>query len=160
MIGMIAAVTSNGVIGVENKLPFNYPEDLKHFKKITNHSTVIMGRKTFESIGKALPNRRNIVISKKIFQLDNIEMCKSIDEAIKLSIRDNNVWFIGGASIYEAGMKYANKIILTITPDIELRTPSIKFPWINPTHFEYKGVSDINDSGTSLLKVATYNRIF
>lgn len=168
MIRMIAACTSNGVIGLSsnNSIPFNYPADMQHFKKMTTDSIVIMGRKTFESIGKPLPKRRNIVISKianDLGTLDNnsIEVFKSIDEALydinllnptivpsktfiktikdpDLDIKDvpvSDIWFIGGASIYQESMKYAEEIHLTITPDIINDKDVIRFPWINPNKF-------------------------
>lgn len=160
MIGMIAAVTQNGIIGVENKLPFDYPADMKHFRTTTANSIVIMGRKTFEGIGRPLPKRRNIIISNKISGVDGIEIVSSVDEAIDLTKDDTrDTWFIGGASIYEAGMEFSDKIVLTITPDIELRTPAVKFPWINPLHFKLRGISILNpmDEGT-ILHLATYER--
>lgn len=156
MIGMIAAVTENGVIGIDNHLPFYYPEDLKHFKEVTNNCVVIMGRKTYESIGKPLPNRRNIVIS-SVNRIDMVEVCSNLDEAIKLGTSDGrHVWLIGGASIYEKGMEYVKKIVLTITPDVELSVNAIKFPWINPRKFEVKTSKSIGNKG---LHVINYERI-
>lgn len=158
MIGMIAAVTQNGVIGVENKLPFDYPADMKHFRTTTANSIVIMGRKTFEGIGRPLPKRRNIVVSSK--PIDGVEVVASVDAAINLTKDDaRDIWFIGGASIYEAGMYFADKIVLTLTPDIELRTPAVKFPWINPRHFKLRGISILNPADDStILHLATYER--
>ncbi len=157
---MIAAVTQNGVIGVENKLPFDYPADMKHFRTTTANSIVIMGRKTFEGIGKPLPKRRNIVVSRVCNNGDGVEVVPSVDAAIDLVKDDTrDIWFIGGASIYEAGMWFADKIVLTITPDIETRTPAVKFPWINPKNFKLRGISILNpaDTGT-ILHLATYER--
>lgn len=158
MIGMIAAVTQNGVIGVENKLPFDYPADMKHFRTTTANSIVIMGRKTFEGIGRPLPKRRNIVIASSL--IDDVEVFTSVDAAIDF-VKDDprDIWFIGGASIYEAGMYFADKIVLTVTPDMETRTPAVKFPWINPLNFKLRGVSILNpqDDG-AILHLATYER--
>lgn len=161
MIGMIAAVTQNGVIGVENKLPFDYPADMKHFRTTTANSIVIMGRKTFEGIGRPLPKRRNIIISRdKKLPFIDIEIASSIKEAVDItSGTTKDIWFIGGANVYEAGMEFADKIVLTITPDIELRTPAVRFPWINPRNFKLRGISIINPEDTSTtLHLATYER--
>ena len=84
MIFLIAAKDKNNVIGINNSSPWHLPDDLKRFKKITDGNTVIMGRKTFESIGKPLPNRFNIVISKTLKQknFNNIIVCNSLSSAI------------------------------------------------------------------------------
>lgn len=157
MIGMIAAVTQNGVIGVENKLPFDYPADMKHFRKTTANSIVIMGRKTFEGIGRPLPKRRNIVVSSK--PVDGVEVVASVDAAIDLTKDDaRDIWFIGGASIYEAGMYFADKIVLTLTPDIELRTPAVKFPWINSVKFKVFEKRQLVP-GQDSLSLVTYKKV-
>lgn len=162
MIGMIAAVTVNGVIGVENKLPFDYPEDMKHFRTTTANSTVIMGRKTFEGIGRPLPKRRNIVISRTKVSMEGIETFDTLGGAIIDCLKQENqtpVWLIGGASIYEEGMQYAHKIVLTLTPDVELRTPAVRFPWINPSKFDLQDVKPLTEDVTmSPLLVVTYIR--
>ena len=84
ILSAIVAMSENNVIGLDNKLPLHIPEDLKHFKTITNGHPVIMGRKTFESIGKALPNRTNIVITRqKNYPTSGIIVASNLDEAIK-----------------------------------------------------------------------------
>ena len=173
MIGMIAIVTKNGVIGVDNKLPVDYPEDMKHFRKTTKGSIVIMGRKTFEDIGKPLPNRRNIVISSKAIDVPGIEVYSSVKEAMiiasampgvayfnKWGVQVDSstpIWFMGGASIYEAGMDYAEKILLTLAPEVELNPAAVKFPWINPQRFQLKDISPLTTD--SKLSIATYTKI-
>jgi dihydrofolate reductase len=162
MIGIIAAVTQNGVIGIDGKLPFNYPEDMKHFRKTTADSVVIMGRKTFESIGKPLPKRRNIVVSKiarglGILNTNGIEVAQDVHDALHTCINGpKDIWFIGGASIYEEAMKYADRIILTITPDYETSKNAIRFPWINPDMFKLMSVEPMTQDLPSTLRVATY----
>jgi dihydrofolate reductase len=159
MIGMIAAVTRNGVIGINNRLPFNYKEDLAHFKKVTTNTTVIMGRNTFESIGKPLPNRNNIIISNSIdFKLDNnLIIENSLESAIKIAKNYNNsIWLIGGASVYQKGMEVVDKIILTITPDYVDDVNSIKFPWINPMLFIQNEIEILSKDKN--LHVLTYTR--
>jgi dihydrofolate reductase len=154
MIGIIAAVTSNGVIGIDNKLPFNYPADLKHFKQTTENSTVIMGKNTFISIGKPLPKRHNIVISSSLDN-KNINRYTSLHDAL-LNVKTSDAWLIGGASIYEEGMQFADKIILTISPDIELHKNAIRFPWINPRKFAIKKTQILDLK--SNLYVITYEK--
>lgn len=114
MIAIIAAVSENGVIGVDNKLPWYIPDDLKRFKRLTNGNTVIMGRKTYESIGKPLPGRVNIVVSRnKDLQIPGCLVVNSIVQAIKKAGKDKDVFIIGGGEIYNSGFIYADKIYLT-----------------------------------------------
>jgi dihydrofolate reductase len=161
MIGMIAAVSMNGIIGIDGKIPWDYPADMKHFRETTANSIVIMGRKTFEGIGRPLPKRRNIVVSSSLsLSTEGVELVPSVAHAIDLTQGDTrDIWFIGGASIYEAGMYFADKIVLTLTPDIELRTPAVKFPWISPRNFNLKGISILNpEDPSTTLYLATYER--
>lgn len=157
MIKIIAATSSNGVIGLSasNSIPFHYPIDMQHFKKMTTGNIVVMGRKTFESIGKPLPNRENIVISKfgkELGQLNIPEIktfgnIENFFENEKLIIRDTpkDIWFIGGASIYQEGMEYADEIHLTITPDKIIDKDTIKFPWINPLIFSVNSIKQLSN---------------
>ncbi len=156
-IGMIAAVTQNGVIGIENKIPFDYKEDLKFFKHKTTGSTVIMGRKTFEGIGRPLPNRDNFVITSGTIEREGITTFTSLDDAILHADKEKDIWLIGGSKIYEAGMVFADRIVLTITPDVEEREPAIRFPWINPSKFKLKDMLPMSPG--SPLTVAFYVRL-
>jgi dihydrofolate reductase len=150
MIRMIAACSSNGVIGVNNSIPFHYSEDLKHFKKSTQNGTVIMGRKTFESMGsKILPNRRNIVITTS--SDIKVENYTSLNQALEATHEEDNIWLIGGASIYQAGMQIADEIVLTITPDVILQENCVKFPWINPLKFSIVETKTLGDNGLSIV---------
>jgi dihydrofolate reductase len=159
MIGIIAAVSQNGIIGIENKLPFNYPEDMAHFKQTTLNSTIIMGRNTFESIGKPLSKRKNIVITSKKISIPNIITFDSIEGALQ---NENNVWFIGGAQIYEEAMAYADTILLTIMPDIIKSINTVKFPLINPTIFELNNINFLKlqtkQHDVDQLSLCTYKR--
>jgi len=175
MIGIIAAVSQNGVIGVDNKLPFDYPADMKHFRTTTANSNVIFGRKTFESIGRALPKRRNIVISKVKVGAEGIETFPSISAALEQIKADEdkaqamfvgasgtlvqltNTWFCGGASIYEEGMNYAHTIHLTVTPDVITRSDAVRFPWINPRKFEIESWKQLTP-GDDTLRLYVYQR--
>lgn len=113
-LSLIVAVASNGVIGRANALPWRLPEDLAYFKRITGGHTVIMGRKTFESIGKALPNRRNIVVSGNTSDFpEGIESAASFEEALALSGADPEVFIIGGAKLYRASIERADRLLVT-----------------------------------------------
>lgn len=159
MIGIIAAVTQNDVIGIDGKLPFDYPEDMAHFKKMTLNSIVIMGRITFEGIGKPLPKRTNIVISSKKINNERILTYPSVDEAMyseTILRSDANIWFIGGNRIYAEGMKYTDSLWLTRTPEIELSPHAIKFPSFNKEEFK---LTDVTSFDNSPLFLERYERI-
>jgi dihydrofolate reductase len=159
---MIAAVSSNGVIGIENKLPFDYPADMKHFRAKTLNTTIIMGRNTFEGIGRALPKRRNIVITSRKLDVEGIECFESISKFMEHNELDSthvpqDMWFVGGARIYEEGMNWATSIHLTVTPDIIDHPQSIKFPWINPLKFKELVQQNLVE-GDDTLKYVIYKR--
>ena len=114
IISLIAAMGKNRVIGKNNSLPWHLPAEMKFFKETTKNKPVIMGRKTFESIGKPLPNRKNIIITRdQNFMADGCTVVNSVDEALKES-EGNEVMIIGGAQIYKEFLSKANKIYLTI----------------------------------------------
>jgi dihydrofolate reductase len=114
MINIIVAMDKNRVIGKDNKLPWHISDDLKNFKKLTTGNTVIMGRRTFESIGKPLPNRYNIVISTSLSPTNGVDICKSFDEAImKAKSYGKDIFIIGGATVYEQGIQYADKMYIS-----------------------------------------------
>jgi dihydrofolate reductase len=113
MISIIAAVADNNVIGGNNKLLWRLPADLKRFKQLTLGHPVIMGRKTFESIGKPLPGRENVVITRNPdFKAEGITIVRSLDEVLK-KFSGQDVFIIGGAEIYAQSMSLADKIFLT-----------------------------------------------
>lgn len=100
-------------IGIDNKLPWHLPEDMAHFKRTTSGHAVIMGRKTFESIGRPLPNRRNIVITRNPeWQHEGVEAVTSVDTAIAL-LGDEEAFVIGGAQIYTEALSRTSKLIVT-----------------------------------------------
>ncbi|MBI2651821.1 type 3 dihydrofolate reductase [Candidatus Woesearchaeota archaeon] len=117
IISLIAAMGKNRVIGKNNSLPWKLPADMEYFKKLTKGKPVIMGRKTFESMGKALPNRINIIItSNKNYKAKDCVIVHSIKEALKSAGNKNNeeAMVIGGAKIYEEFLPIANKVYLTV----------------------------------------------
>ncbi|HMM04932.1 MULTISPECIES: dihydrofolate reductase [unclassified Dysgonomonas] len=112
---IIVATDEENAIGKDNNLLCHLPNDLKYFKKITDGHPVIMGRKTFESLPKgALPNRRNIVITRnKELHFDRCEMCSSVEEAVALCKDEPEIFFIGGGSVYKEVIDVADKLYLT-----------------------------------------------
>lgn len=120
MLYHVVAVSRNGVIGKDGKLPWHFSADLKFFKNLTTGHTVIMGRKTFDSIGKPLPNRRNIVISRSApASVPGVEFAAGIEEAVKLA-QEGDTFIIGGASIYKETLDLVDGIYLTqIAADYE-----------------------------------------
>lgn len=114
MITIIAAIAENNALGKDNQLIWHLPADLKRFKKVTLGHHIIMGRKTFESLGKPLPNRTTIIISRnKNYTKKNCIVVNSLDEAIKASKDDKNPYILGGAQIYKQAMPIADKLDIT-----------------------------------------------
>lgn len=114
MISLIVAMDKNRLIGKENGLPWHLPADFKHFKEVTMGKPIIMGRKTFESIGKPLPGRKNIVISRKGFSANGVTVVNSIEQALREVENAEEVMIIGGASFYEQMIDKADRIYLTL----------------------------------------------
>ena len=114
MISLIVAMTKKRVIGNKNQLPWHISDDLKNFKKLTTGQVVIMGRKTFESIGKPLPNRHNIVISHSGFSFSGVEVCSTIQQGLeKAKSLNKDVFVIGGASIYQQTLPLVEKMYIS-----------------------------------------------
>ena len=133
MKGILVAVSPEGIIGKDNAIPWHYSADLKRFKRLTTGNTIIMGRKTWESLPiKPLPNRRNIVITRS--SIKDIECFQSIDDALQTC--EGDVWFIGGAGIYEEAMQKADIIDMTLVPDSVSGEDCIYFPKIDKSWIE------------------------
>jgi len=115
MIALVVAMAENNVIGKNNQLIWHLPADLKHFKNLTTGHPIIMGRKTFESIGKPLPSRTNIVITRQEdFKPEGVLVAHSLNEGLMLAQQlDANIFVIGGAEIYKQAMFLADTIYLT-----------------------------------------------
>lgn len=113
-ISMIAAMANNRVIGKDNDMPWHLPADLAHFKKVTLGKPVIMGRKTFDSIGRPLPGRMNIVITRNTdWQHDNVTTVASPEQALELVSEHEEVMIIGGGNIYNQFLPLAQRLYLT-----------------------------------------------
>ncbi len=117
IVSLIAAMSENRVIGKDNELPWHISEDLKRFKRITVGHTVIMGRKTYESIGKILPNRTNIIMTRDPdYEVEDAIVARSLDEAIRRS-KGEEVFVIGGEEIYRMAIERADRLYLTMIHD-------------------------------------------
>lgn len=125
VLSMIVAKARNGVIGRDNKMPWHLPEDLKYFKRVTMGKPVIMGRKTYQSIGRALPGRLNIVITQNPdFSAEDVRVAASVEEAIVLAQQAGGaveeVMIIGGAQVYRQALARADRLYITeVDVDIE-----------------------------------------
>ena len=116
MLSIIVAVADNNVIGKDNKLIWHLPEDLKRFKRLTTGHTIIMGRKTFESLGRVLPNRKHVILCNDMemnIENENVEVLEDISMLKKYRDSEEENFIIGGATIYKLLMPYANKLYLT-----------------------------------------------
>ncbi|WP_428330676.1 dihydrofolate reductase [Mucilaginibacter sp.] len=111
---IVVAISENHAIGKDNKLLWYLPNDLKHFKDITSGHTVIMGRKTYESVGKPLPKRRNIIVTRQNIHIEGCEVVSSIEAAVALCKHEAEAFIVGGAEIYKQAMHLTDRIYLTI----------------------------------------------
>ncbi|ADU31667.1 dihydrofolate reductase [Evansella cellulosilytica] len=138
MISMIAAMGKNREIGLNGEMPWHLPNDLKFFKKTTSGHSVLMGRKTYESIGRPLPNRRNLVVTRsESFHADGVEVLHSLDDVKPLVNSEEEFFVIGGATLYEQLMPIAKRLYITsINAEFEADT---YFPAID--EIEWKIVS-------------------
>ncbi len=118
MISIIAAIAKNRAIGNDNKLLYWLPNDLKRFKALTTGHTIIMGRKTFDSLPKgALPNRRNVVVSRSLKTIAGCDVYQSLDNALQNCSADEDIYIIGGASVYKQALPLADRLCLTEVDD-------------------------------------------
>ncbi len=114
MISLIAAMDENRLIGKNNDLPWRLPADLAYFKKITMGHVIVMGRKTFESIGKPLPGRENVIVtSQQDYKVEGASIVHSIEELLQLDEDSKEVFVIGGAHLYEQTLAHAHRLYLT-----------------------------------------------
>lgn len=114
MISIIVAIAENGIIGDKNALLWNIKEDMRRFRTTTTGHPVIMGRKTFESIGRPLPKRTNVVITRGDNTFEGCEVAHSLEEAVAMFPKEEEVFIIGGAQIYAQALSIADRLYLTI----------------------------------------------
>jgi dihydrofolate reductase len=142
MIKLIVAISKNRVIGDSNKLIWHLPADLKRFKEITSGHPIIMGRKTYESIGRPLPNRRNIIITRDgSYQVEGCEVVNSIEEALLLT--NNDCFIIGGGEIYKQTLHLADQIYMTVI-DEEFKGDT-HFPELDRSWYISKQEKNLSD---------------
>lgn len=153
MLSLIVAIAENNVIGKDNKLIWHISEDLKRFKSITSGNTMIMGRKTFESLPGVLPNRKHIIVTrdnKYTVDSDQVSVIHDLDSFIKAHEKsDEEIFVIGGAEIYKQVLPYCNKLYLTkVHNSFEGDT---YFPEIDYSKYETEYLSDkINDEKSGI----------
>ncbi len=116
IISLIGAASENNVIGRDNWMPWDLPAELAYFRNVTKGKTVIMGRKTYDSVGRPMPNRHNIILTREAdLKIEGVDVVTSIEEALELAKKGNldEIFVIGGEQIYKLAMPYANRIYLT-----------------------------------------------
>ena len=158
IVNQVVAISENHVIGKDNKLLWYLPTDLKHFKDITTGHTIIMGRKTYDSVGKPLPRRRNIIITRQQITIDGCEVVNSIEAALKLAAGEEEVFIVGGAEIYKQSMHLTDRIYLTIVhKDFE---GDSFFPQINPDEWKeaYREDHQPDEKNSLPFSFITYER--
>ncbi|RDB43816.1 dihydrofolate reductase [Halomonas sp. DQ26W] len=140
-VAMIAALSRNRVIGVENQLPWYLPEDLKFFKRMTQAKPLVMGRKTFVSIGRPLPGRLNIVVTRdETFQHDGVRVCHDLESALFLADQQatidgcEEIMVMGGGEIYAQALPFASRLYLTEV-DVEVKGDA-HFPELDGEQWE------------------------
>jgi dihydrofolate reductase len=142
-LSLIVVYARNGVIGRDNAIPWRIPEDVAHFKRTTMGYPVIMGRKTWDSIGKPLPGRRNIVVTRNAgWHADGAEVARSVDEAIEMCGDVSDIFVVGGAQIYADALPLADVVIATeIDRDVDgdTRFPALdRAAWIESSREEHR----------------------
>ena len=142
MLEMIVAHAENGVIGNAGTMPWHIPEDLKHFKTVTTGAAVIMGRKTFESIGRALPKRKNIVITRRPdYTAPGCTVVTSLAAALEAARTEERVFIIGGGEIYREALPQADR--LWITEIAAAPVGDTTFPALNPQDWDTTLLSEL-----------------
>ncbi len=155
-LSIIVAIDRNNGIGIDNQMPWHLPEELAHFKRVTTGHPIIMGRKTFDSIGRPLPNRRSIVVTRNAgWRHDGVEAVSSLPAAVAL-VGDAPAFLIGGAQVFEQGMALADRLIVThIDGAFDCDT---FFPAIDPTVWQ-ETQRQAYDSASGLpYTIVTYQR--
>ena len=157
MIKIIVATSKNKVIGNNNELIWKLSSDLKRFKELTTGHPVVMGRKTYESIGKPLPNRRNIIITRNLeYEVNGCEVVYSLEEALLLT--NNDCFIIGGGEIYNQSLELADKIYLTLVhQDFEGDTqfPELNSEWAKMSRKDFEA-DEKNEYNYSFIEYDRY----
>ena len=142
-ISLIAAFDKNQAIGKNGDLPWHLSSDLKHFKNITTGNTIVMGRKTFDSIGRALPNRKNIVLTRNLkWQFEGVVTINNVNDIFEICENDSEIFVIGGAEIYNAFLEIATKMILSYV-ETEVKDADAFFPKFKSENWKIMDESEI-----------------
>jgi len=160
-IALIAAVANHHVIGADNKLIWHLPADLQHFKNLTMGHTLVMGRKTFESIGKPLPGRRSIVITRnRDFKAPGCETAFSLEEALQMANKGAMVYVVGGADLYHQTINLPQTKILYITRIFACFEGDAFFPSVEPSKWKLVERTDHKPDAKNLFPFTflTYHR--
>jgi dihydrofolate reductase len=156
-VSLIAAVARNGVIGRDGRMPWHLPEDLKRFKALTMGHAIVMGRKTFDSIGRLLPGRRTIIVTRqRNYRVEGADVVHSIDDAIALARGDDEVFVIGGGEIYVQALGRANRLHLT---EIDATAEGdVHFPAIDRTQWHETSRETHRAADGTAFAFVTYDR--
>lgn len=157
ILSLLVAVSDNGLIGRDNQLPWHIPADLKRFKKLSVGKPTVMGRKTWDSLGRPLPDRRNIVITRNAtFQAPGAEVVTSLDEAIRISGDAEEIILIGGAEIFRLALPMADRMYYTHVHTImegDAYFPPVEWTQWQPVYQEE------GEGGELPFKYVDYNRV-
>lgn len=150
MLSIIACISqTNRAIGYQNRLLYHIKSDLTRFRELTTGHTIIMGRKTYESLPNgALPHRRNIVVSNSMKEMEGCEVYPNLDAALKAAESPQEIFIIGGESIYRQSLPAAHKLYLTVVDDAPQQADAF-FPEINPEEWELIEKEMRNENGLS-----------
>lgn len=165
IISHLVALSNNLVIGVDNDLPWRLKKDLQHFSSYTQNKAIIMGRKTFESIGRPLPNRKNIILSSSLNQMDDVDITKNLEDAMQVAKNWNaamnssdEIVLIGGGHVFKETINIVNKLVLTRV-DCEIEG-DVHYPEIDLTNWNMdSSQSFYKDSENEYnFKIETYSK--
>lgn len=135
MISLIVATSLEGAIGKDNKMLWHLPKELKFFKETTLHKPILMGRKTYESLGRPLPNRTNIILTRQQdFKLEGCEVVHTVEEALQKYSKED-LMVIGGGEVYKQFLPHADVVYLTVV-DVNITNADAYFPELNKAQFE------------------------
>lgn len=159
-LSLIVAIAQNNVIGINNTLPWHLPEDLKRFRALTMGHHIIMGRKTYESLGRLLPGRTMVIVTRNLdYTVAGAKVVHSLDAALEACGDDNEAFLIGGAELYQQGLQYAHKLYMT---EIDLVVAGDAFfpSWDDRLWIETAREHHVSESGLSYHYVTYLNSRF
>lgn len=148
-VSIIVAYAANRVIGKDGRIPWHLSDDLKRFRQLTMGHHIVMGRKTWESIGRILPGRHHVIVSRQSgYKVPGAKVVESIEAALAAAGSDSEIFVIGGAEIYEAAMPYVDRILATEIDQVF--DGSVRFPEINTDDWDVISREDHHDVGSGL----------